>query len=73
MSSLVKALLLYPFSDVNVKQVDDRFNGDTDSGCGLYREKVVAVLSIFPFIKDIRNNKLCVDWQITEQQNIIRK
>ena len=37
------------------------------------REKVVAVLSIFPFIKDIRNNKLCVDWQITEQQNIIRK
>lgn len=73
MSSLVKALLLYPFSDVNVKQVDDRFNGGTDSGCGLYREKVVAVLSIFPFIKDIRNNKLCVDWQITEQQNIIRK
>ena len=51
----------------------DRFNGGTDSGCGLYREKVVAVLSIFPFIKDIRNNKLCVDWQITEQQNIIRK
>ena len=73
MSSLVKALLLYPFSDVNVKQVDDRFNGGTDSGCGLYREKVVAVLSISPFIKDIRNNKLCVDWQITEQQNIIRK
>ena len=72
MSSLVKALLLYPFSDVNVKQVDDRFNGGTDSGCGLYREKVVAVLSISPFIKDIRNNKLCVDWQITEQQNIIR-
>ena len=54
-------------------QVDDRFNGGTDSGCGLYREKVVAVLSISPFIKDIRNNKLCVDWQITEQQNIIRK
>ena len=73
MSSLVKALLLYPFSNVNVKQVDDRFNGDTDSGCGLYREKVVAVLSISPFIKDIRNNKLYVDWQITEQQNIIRK
>ena len=73
MSSLVKALLLYPFSDVNVKQVDDRFNGGTDSGCGLYREKVVAVLSISPFIKDIRNNKLYVDWQITEQQNIIRK
>ena len=73
MSSLVKALLLYPFSDVNVKQVDDRFNGSTDSGCGLYREKVVAVLSISPFIKDIRNNKLYVDWQITEQQNIIRK
>ena len=70
---LVKALLLYPFSDVNVKQVDDRFNGGTDSGCGLYREKVVAVLSISPFIKDIRNNKLYVDWQITEQQNIIRK
>ena len=73
MSSLVKTLLLYPFSDVNVKQVDDRFNGDTDSGCGLYREKVVAVLSISPFIKDIRNNKLYVDWQITGQQNIIRK
>ena len=73
MSSLVKALLLYPFSNVNVKQVDDRFNGGTDSGCGLYREKVVAVLSISPFIKDIRNNKLYVDWQITEQQNIIRK
>ena len=73
MSSLVKALLLYPFSDVNVKQVDDRFNGGTDSGCGLYREKVVAVLSISPFIKDIRNNKLYVDWQITEQQNIIMK
>ena len=53
--------------------MDDRFNGGTDSGCGLYREKVVAVLSISPFIKDIRNNKLYVDWQITEQQNIIRK
>ena len=51
MSSLVKALLLYPFSDVNVKQVDDRFNGGTDSGCGLYREKVVAVLSISPLSK----------------------
>ena len=71
--AVYNALLLYPFSDVNVKQVDDRFNGGTDSGCGLYREKVVAVLSISPFIKDIRNNKLYVDWQITEQQNIIRK
>ena len=73
MTSFVKALLLYPFSDVNVKQVDDCFNGSNSASRGLYREKVVAVLSIFPFIKEIRNNKLCVDWQITEQQNITRK
>ena len=33
----------------------------------------VSLTAISPFIKDIRNNKLYVDWQITEQQNIIRK
>lgn len=48
MSSLVKALLLYPFSDVNVKQVDDRFNGGTDSGCGLYPGEGCRCLVHFP-------------------------
>ena len=73
MTSFVKAVLLYPFSDVNIKQVDDYFNGGNSASRGLYREKVVAVLSIFPSIKAIRNNKLCIDWEITEQQNIKRK
>lgn len=67
MASFVKALLLYPFSDVNVKQVDDRFNGNHAASLGLYREKVIAVLSIHSFVRGIRDNKLCVDWQITEQ------
>lgn len=68
MASFVKALLLYPFSDVNVKQVDDRFNGNHAASLGLYREKVIAVLLIHSFVRGIRDNKLCVDWQITEQQ-----
>ena len=37
MSSLVKALLLYPFSNVNVKQVDARFNGRIHSVCRFLR------------------------------------
>lgn len=73
MASFVRALLLYPFSDVNVKQVDDRFNGSQPSSRGLYREKVIAVLLIHPFIREIQDNKLCVDWRITEQQNIKSK
>lgn len=69
MTSFVKAILFYPFPTVNVKKVDDNLNGRNDSNRGLHREKVMAALSIVPFIKEIRNNQLYVDWQITEQQN----
>lgn len=70
MASLVKALLLHQFSSMSVRQVSDRFDGDNNSGRALYREKITAVLSVSPFVKAIQNNRLCVDWLITEQPNV---
>ncbi len=70
MASLVKALLLHQFSSMNVRQVSDRFDGDNNSGRALYREKITAVLSVSPLVKAIRNNRLCVDWLITEHPNV---
>ena len=73
MASFVKSLLLYPFSNVDVRRVSDEFNGGNKSSRALYREKIVTFLSISPFVKEIRNNRLCMDWQITEQQKINEK
>lgn len=72
-TSFVKALLSYPFSNVNSRMVDDNFNGNNSSSRGLHREKVVAFLSIIPLIKEIRSNQLCVDWQIIELPNSKKK
>ena len=61
------------FSNVDVRRVSDEFNGGNKSSRALYREKIVTFLSISPFVKEIRNNRLCMDWQITEQQKINEK
>lgn len=73
MTSFVKSLLLHPFPNVDVKRVGDDFNDGHNSSRALCREKIVTVLSISPLVKGIRNNKLCMDWLITEQQKTNEK
>lgn len=66
MLSLVKSVLQYPFSSVNIKRVGDNFIGNNGMNQALSREKLFSTISIYPCIQMVKENRLSIDWRIVE-------